>query len=124
MRAGALEVFKIFSSILDEKQAEQVVDYISDVNETEMVSYIESKIDHLATKEDLTILKYDLEFKIAQIKADLEVKIAQTDIKIAQIKAVLETKIAQTKAELIKWMFIFWITQMLSILGVLIYFLK
>jgi len=93
MKAGTLEVFKIFSSILDEKQAEKVVEYIESVNETEITSHVEQKIENMATKIDL-----------ANTKADLQVKIAQT------------------KADLIKWMFIFWITQTLTILGVMAYF--
>jgi len=95
MKAGTLEVFKIFSSILDEKQAEKVIEYIENVNETEITSHVEQKIENMATKVDL-----------ANTKADLEVKIAQT------------------KAEIIKWMFIFWITQTLTILGVMAYLIK
>jgi len=60
MKAGALEVFKIRSSILDEKQAQKVVEYIENINET----------------------------------------------------------------EIIKWTFVFWITQTLTILGVAAYFIK
>jgi len=95
MKAGTLEVYKIFSGILDEKKAEKVIEYIESVNETEIVSHVEQKIENMATKTDL-----------------------------ANAKAGLEVKIAQTKAEMIKWMFIFWITQTLTILGVLAYFLK
>jgi len=84
MKAGTLEVYKIFSGILDEKKAEKVVEYIESVNETEIVSHIEQKIENMATKTDL----------------------------------------ANAKAEMIKWMFIFWITQTVTILGVLAYFLK
>jgi len=84
MKAGILEVFKIFSSILDEKQAEKVIEYIENVNETEITSHVEQKIENIATKVDL----------------------------------------AQTKADLIKWMFIFWITQTLTILGVMAYLIK
>jgi len=84
MRAGTLEVYKIFSGILGEKQAEQVVGYIEHVNEAEVVSHVERKIENMATKTDL----------------------------------------ANAKADMIKWMFVFWITQTLTILGVLAYFLK
>jgi len=81
MKAGTLEVYKIFSGILDEKKAEKVIER---VNEAEIVSHVEQKIENMATKTDL----------------------------------------ANAKAEMIKWMFIFWITQTLTILGVLAYFLK
>jgi len=95
MKAGTIEVFKILSSILDEKQAEKVVEYIEKINETELNSQIKQKTENLATKADL-----------------------------ANAKAVLEVKIAQTKTDIIKWMFIFWVTQTITILGVLLYFIK
>jgi len=84
MKAGTLEVFKILSSILDEKKAKKVVEYIESVNQIEIKSQVEQKIENMATKTDL----------------------------------------ANTKVEIIKWMFIFWITQTLTILGVVAYFLK
>jgi len=77
------------------KKAEKVVEYIENINETEIVSHVEQKIENMTTKTDL-----------------------------ANAKAVLTVKIAQTKADLIKWMFIFWITQTLTFLGVIAYFLN
>jgi len=81
------------------RNIEKVVEYIEDVRESGART---AKSDISVVKADITAVKMDL----ANVKADLEVKIAQS------------------KAELIKWMFIFWITQTLSILGLLAYFLK
>ena len=39
--------------------------------------------------------------------------------RLAQVQSALETKIAESKAEIIRWMFIFWIGQFASIVGVL-----
>ncbi|RMD91770.1 MAG: DUF1640 domain-containing protein, partial [Calditrichaeota bacterium] len=43
----------------------------------------------------------------------VETKIAETN-----------TKIAETKAEIIKWMFIFWVGQVAMIIGILFAFFK
>jgi hypothetical protein len=43
---------------------------------------------------------------------------------IGQVRTELVTMIAETKAELIKWMFIFWVGQVGVILGVLFAFFK
>jgi len=95
MNAGTLEVYNIFTGILDREKAGKVVSYIENVNEEKIVSHVERKLENMATKMDLT-----------------------------DVKAGLEVKIERTKAELIKWMFIFWMTQTLTILGLLAYFLK
>ena len=39
--------------------------------------------------------------------------------RLAQVQSALGTKIAESKAEIIRWMFIFWIGQFASIVGVL-----
>jgi len=91
MKAGTLEVYNIFTGILDKEKAGKVVSYIENVNDEKIVSHVERKMENVATKMDL---------------------------------ANLDVKIERTKAELIKWMFIFWVTQTLTILGLLAYFLK
>jgi len=95
MNAGTLEVYNIFTGILDREKAGKVVSYIENVNETAIASYVDRKMENVATKADLI-----------------------------GVEAGLEVKIERTKAELIKWMFIFWVTQTLTILGLLAYFLK
>lgn len=70
-----------------------VVRYIEDANEAKIVKAVERIIEHLATEEDL-----------------------------ANLKAVMRTDIANTKADRIKWMFIFWVTQLGIMFGFLYYF--
>jgi len=100
-----------------------------------------SRTDGLSTrtelKADLADVKAELKAEIADVKAELKADLAdvKTELKtelrmgLADMradmatKADLNVKIAQTKADLIKWMFIFWITQTLTILGLLVYFL-
>jgi len=106
MKTGTLEVYKIFSDFIGEDRAEKVMDYIKAVNETEAALRFDRRVENLATREDLVKVQGGLETKIAQVEGRLE------------------TKMVQNKAETIKWMFIFWGPQTLTILGLLAYFLK
>lgn len=62
-----------------------------------------------------------LERRIAETKAELERQIMETkaDLRqeIAEVKGSLHQEIAETRADLIKWAFIFWVTQMTAFAG-------
>ena len=75
-----------------------------------MVSFVDSKIRDnneanlkiLATKEDIYALKED----------------------IAKLEGRLDVKIGDVKAEMIKWMFIFWMGQVAITVGLIMVYLK
>lgn len=67
------------------------------------------KREILATKEDI---------------ANLEVKIEQIRLATKEDIANLEVKIERVKAELIRWMFIFWAGQIGVLVGILTLFFK
>ena len=93
-----IQLFRILKERLGEKEAEALVDFVD--NKLKENNDVNLKI--LATKED-----------IASTKEDLAADIAST-----------RTLIAETKAELIKWMFIFWIGQVAVTFGFILLFLK
>ena len=69
----------------------------------------------------------DARIVVTEIEQIIETKI--TDYKdILATKediAKLDTKIAETKADIIKWMFIFWISQLAAIIGIVkLFFVK
>ena len=85
-------------------------------------------------KEEITTVRADLRITeerlgkrigtdIANLRSELKTDMANTksELKtdIANLRSELKTDIANTKSELIKWMFIFWIGQFASIVGVL-----
>jgi len=59
------------------------------------------KVGTLATKEEIHLLKEDF----------------------ANLRAELKADIANVKADMIKWMFIFWVAQLGAMFGLLHYFL-
>jgi iron-sulfur cluster repair protein YtfE (RIC family) len=62
--------------------------------------------------------------EISGLKVDMLEKISTVEVKLEKTKAELLAEIAKAKAELIKWMFIFWIGQLGAILGILFTFFK
>jgi hypothetical protein len=62
-----------------------------------------------------------LEALISQEVTHLEAKISQ---EVARLEAKIETKISEVKADLIRWMFLFWVGQLGAILGILLMFFR
>jgi hypothetical protein len=90
MQVAEIELYEILKTKVGEKEAKTLVEYI----EAKVEKKFEEKKDILATKQDI---------------ANLEIKIAN-----------LEIKLEKTRADIIKWMFIFWAGQ----IGVLIAILQ
>lgn len=85
------KLYELLSTKVGKETAENLTTFI----EHKINQKLESKVQHLATKEDL-----------AKVKGDLEVKIAQS------------------KSEVIKWMFIFWVGQVMVIFGLVLLFIN
>lgn len=88
-----------------------------------------------ATKQDLELAKKELEFQIKQLESNTLLKFKEVDAKIEITKKELEGKIETTKKELeikiektrsslLKWSFLFWLTQMSVLVGILFSFIK
>jgi len=97
MVVSEIKLYEILKLRLGEKEAEALVEFV----EAKIKESDEENLKVLATKEDM-----------AKIKEDM-----------AKIEGRLETKIVETKADLMKWMFIFWASQLLAIFS-FIKFLK
>jgi hypothetical protein len=93
MQVAEIELYEILKTKLGEKEAKTLVEYI----ETKVDKRLEEKKDVLATKQD----------------------IANLEIATKQEIANLEVKIEKTKSDIIKWMFLFWIGQLASLIAIL-----
>jgi hypothetical protein len=89
-----IQLFRILKERLGEKEAEALVDFV----DAKLKENNAVNLTILATKED-----------IAETKQEI---------------SATRTLIAETKAELIKWMFIFWIGQIAATFGFILLFLK
>jgi ABC-type phosphate transport system auxiliary subunit len=72
---------------------------------------------------ELNFARFDakLEQRVAQLDAKLEQRTSQLEAKldqrIFQLESKLEAKIGSLRAELIKWMFIFWAGTVIPVVG-------
>ncbi|MDR4509452.1 MAG: CCDC90 family protein [Candidatus Brocadiaceae bacterium] len=107
----------------------EILDKVENRSQTHTMETVELKFERRLTEETTRLeikiesVRADLEMKIESVRADLEIKIesvkADLEIKIESVRADLEKKIESVRTDLIKWMFIFWIGQFASIVGVL-----
>ena len=64
-------------------------------------------------------VRADLTEKMGQIQADLTKKIEENRLEIERVRADLIKEIGQTKVSLIRWAFVFWVSQMAALVGIL-----
>jgi len=88
MKVSEIQLFNILKERLGESEAQTLVEYVDHRVETEF----DIKKDVLATKEDVYAVKED----IYAVKED----------------------VANVKAELIKWMFVFWVGQLAAFIAI------
>ncbi|MBI4691566.1 MAG: hypothetical protein HY754_15080 [Nitrospirae bacterium] len=98
MSVDTLKIYEILAANLPESQAKAVAKAIDEAIEADT----ERKKEILVTKEDLHSEVSKLEKEIAR----------------------LEIKIESTKSEIIKWMFIFWLGQIVVLSGIIFAMLK
>jgi len=143
-----ISVPKILRQKLGEDGAEALVELLNRLQENQKISilqFVEEKFERRLT-EEISALREEiakssaaLREEIAQNNAALREEIAQTNAalreeiaqnsatlrgEIAQSNASLREEIASVQANMIKWMFIFWIGQVGVILGILFAFFK
>jgi type I site-specific restriction-modification system R (restriction) subunit len=93
-----IELYEILKPKVGEKEAKALVEYI----ETKVDRKLEEKKDILATKEDLANVKTDLMVEIEKVRTEMQ----------------------KMKAEIIKWMFIFWAGQIGALIAILQIFFR
>lgn len=91
---NTLKIYEILKQKLPEEEAKLITEAIQ-------VSFKEGK-DVLATKEDIAKLREEVKEEISTLRVE----------------------IARTEARLIRWMFIFWATQLGGIIGILFAFFR
>ncbi|MBI4309214.1 MAG: DUF1640 domain-containing protein [Candidatus Omnitrophica bacterium] len=72
----------------------------------------------------LDIAEQKFEARLAHLDAKIDRVAAELNAKIDRMAAELRAKMSEDKAEIIKWMFIFWVGQVATILAILFVFFK
>ncbi len=109
---------KKFYDTLGEDLAIELVDWFNQVDATyrsDLREFNESNFQRFDAKLEQRLAQQDVrwERRIAELDAKLERRLAQQDVRwerrIVELDAKWEKWIGSLKAELIKWMFLFWI---------------
>ncbi|MCX6279741.1 MAG: hypothetical protein NT004_16860 [Bacteroidetes bacterium] len=112
MTVATLDLFNILRSKIGEREAQTLVEFV----EHKVTQQVEGEVSGLATKDNIMSTNAD----INSAKAD----ILTTKADIIKEIGTLEVKIEKTKAEIIKWMFIFWAGQTGIMVAILALFQK
>ncbi len=79
----------------------------------------EEQIIEFATKADLLQIKTELVGKIDKLETRLDGKI---DTAVARLEGKIDTEVQKSKADILKWMFIFWASQIGAVFALLKFF--
>jgi len=124
-------------SLKDDAAVDALVHLINqaqDEQKKDILEFVEEKFERRLSEEisqldvrlsqKISDLEVRLSQKIADSNAKLSQKIADSSAKLSQKVADSDVKTNSIKAELIKWMFIFWVGQIGVILGFMFAFFK
>ena len=133
MNASALKVYELFKEKWGTEEASMVINYLDNSTEEKISNEIKSKVEHLATKEDISILKEDINGLRNELKEDInglrnelkeDINGLRNELKediVANREEILklETNMSKKHFDIIKWMFIFWVGAVATIISVM-----
>ena len=115
---------------LREKLGDEAVDSLIELinqslseQKNDVLQFVEEKFERRLS-EEISGLEVRLSEKISRVETDLSEKISRVEIDISEKITEQGKRSAEYKADLIKWMFIFWVGQVGVILGILFAFFK
>ncbi|QWR77765.1 hypothetical protein [Candidatus Magnetomonas plexicatena] len=135
--ATAIDTLKIYerlkSADLSDKAAKEIAEVVresSELSSTTKETMREELSKEFVTKTDSLAAKAEQKTEISEVKSEILKVKSELKAEISEVKAELKSEISKvrtelldTKAELLKWMFIFWASQ-IGIIVALIKFLK
>ncbi len=139
MSMSGVKLFQILKTKMGEREADALITYVDDSLHDNKKEFHEMMLSTFATKADLFGTKSELKEDIAGVKSELKADIAgvRTELKadiasvrtdlhkeiasvredLAKVEGRLETKISDVKSDVLRWMFAFFVTMILAILG-------
>ena len=96
MQVAEIELFKILKTKFSESEAENIISNL----ESKIQSKFDEHKDELASKQDVLLVKQELKLDVANLRTEMH----------------------KMKADLIMWMFIFWIGQLGSFIAIAKFF--
>ncbi len=102
---------KKFYDTLGEDIANELVDWFNQVDATYR--------SELRDLNELNFTRFDakLEQRIAEVRADIAVLHGKVESRVDALNSKIDTRAESLRAELIKWMFLFWLGTVATMLG-------
>jgi molecular chaperone GrpE (heat shock protein) len=121
---NTLDVYSKLREGFEEKEAKVIAVAIeSALEEADKIL-----LEEVATKKDLQVeiahLRAEVKEDITNLRAEVKEDMANMESRFKQEIANLKTLIANFKADIIKWMFIFWLGQVTIISGIVVSVVK
>ncbi len=102
----------------------ELINVTKDETKKDVIEIVEEKFEGMLTEEisqlravDLVKLDKRITEEVAKLNKRITEEISKLDIKLSK-------EIADTRADIIKWMFIFWAGQIFAMLGILFAFFR
>jgi hypothetical protein len=99
MTMSGVKLFQILKTKMGEREADALITYVDDSLHDNKKDFHEMIRGTFATKSELQI-------EVSKLREDL-----------AKVEGRLEVKISDVKSDVLRWMFAFFVTMMLAILG-------
>ena len=95
---------------------------LNDLNFSRFDAKMGERLAEFDTKLERRFAEYDvtLERRFAEYDVKLEGRFAEFDAKLVRGLAQLRTEIAETRADLTKWMFVFWAPTAIGVVAILL----
>src|ERR1700728_1475662 len=104
-----IQLFQLLKAKIGEQEAQALVEFVDTKVKESVKDANDNNIKILATKEDVGNGKQEITNLRSELKQDI---------------TNLRTEIASTRADMIKWMFLFWMGQIAASVAILKYFFK
>jgi hypothetical protein len=87
------------------------------------ITHLYERVASVLGKETAENVSSFIDFKITE-EMNNHLRLLATKVELAEAFAKLRQEIAEAKAEIIKWMFIFWVGQLLVTVGIIQFLIK
>jgi hypothetical protein len=105
---------------------EDIKDMATKADIAALKEYVKDEI--LGVRQDMAKMEASIREDMTKVEASIREDMTKVEASIREdmtkVEASLRTEIANTRAELIKWMFIFWAGQVGALIGILFLFFK
>ena len=115
-----VQLFQLLKPKIGDRESDALITYVDNTINDNNREFHEKMLSSFATKDDLFALKADLFATKIELKEEIgnvRLEIGNVREDLAKAKGELEVKISDVKSDVLRWMFAFFITMTLAILG-------